>query len=115
MKLSLETAKSIADAADLRSADGSFSETKIATLFGVEISALKGWHREAASFHDTLKALAGIAVWRIATGGDAEMFRLWLRTPHCMLENKSPGYWIERGRAAVIADFVADALGGSPS
>lgn len=39
-------------------------------------------------------------------------FTNWLNTPHEMLKNKSPLYWIEQGKVDQVVEFVLDGLSG---
>jgi len=110
--------------ADLRSKNGRLSVRPLSDLFGVTVVSLGQWigsnkaalskTPDSPSIQESLQLLVRIAGMREAVGGDT-LFRQWLRTPHPLLEHKTPLHWIETGKALEIAEFVEDALTGQPS
>ena len=51
---------------------------------------------------------------RLVTKTDAE-FRKWLRTPHELLGSDSPLQVVAKGEWQAMADYVDDALTGTPT
>ena len=110
--------------ADLRSDRGRLSAKVVSDVLGVTTVTLGEWigsnkaalskTPDAPAIQDKLQVYARIASFREAVGGDV-LFKQWLRTPHEMLEGKTPLSWLEKGKALEIAEFVEEALAGQLS
>ena len=70
---------------------------------------------DAEGLQPGLRDFERIAQLRVPLGGDAGVFRKWLRTPTRLLENSAPLELIESGHVKGVADFVEDMLAGSPT
>ena len=110
-------------AADLRVANGNLSAERIAKLYGISLTQLAGWLKrtkqavsktpDADSLQNALGYFERVARMRLLTKTDAE-FRQWLRTPHELLNHKTPLDMLAKGRWQAMADYVADILTGAP-
>jgi len=121
----LDQVKQVVEASrDLRVADGNISAERVAKLYNVSLSELARWFGksrqavtktpDADSLQPALSFFERVARVRLALKTDAD-FRKWLRTPHALLENKSPLQLMAKGEWQVMADFVDDALTGAPT
>ncbi|MEW6302900.1 MAG: MbcA/ParS/Xre antitoxin family protein [Verrucomicrobiota bacterium] len=109
---------------DLRLAGGNLSAERVAKLFGVSLSLLAGWlgrskqavskTPDADSLQNALGYFERVARLRAVMESDAE-FRKWLRVPHELLGNRSPLDLLAEGEWQAMADYVDDALTGSPT
>ncbi len=109
--------------ADLRVANGNLSADRIAKLFGISLSQLADWlgrtrqavnkTPDADSLQEALGFFERVARLRVIVS--AEGFRKWLRTPQEPLHNKSPLELLAKGEWQVMADYVDDALSGTPT
>lgn len=110
-------------AADIRVANGNLSAERIAKLYGISLTQLAGWLKrtkqavsktpDADSLQNALGYFERVARLRLLTKTDAE-FRQWLRTPHELLNHKTPLDLLAKGRWQAMADYVADILTGTP-
>jgi len=110
--------------ADLREANGNLSAMRVAKAYGVSLSQLAGWlgrtksgvskTPDADSLQDALAYFERVARLRMAMRSDGE-FQRWLRTPHELLDNKSPLELMAKGKRQALADYVDDMLTGAPT